>query len=75
MHWQVTAIGRRNLALQHVANLGGMLRTGLEDFSTYHRAKRLVEMVVIDALASCARTPDANRFTGWARQILGLSEG
>ena len=77
-HWQVTAIGRQDIwpLQQHVANLGGMLRSGLEDtfyLSSGEKARGNGDL--IDALASCARNAGRDIASPTeARQILGLSE-
>jgi uncharacterized protein (DUF849 family) len=74
--WQATLIGRGEIwpVHQRVAELGGMLRTGLEDsFYLPGGARASGNGVMIEALAQCARhagrsvaTPDE------ARQLLGL---
>jgi 3-keto-5-aminohexanoate cleavage enzyme len=75
--WQVTAIGREEIwpLHQRTAELGGQLRTGVEDtFYLPNGDKTTGNGPLIEALAQCARnagrevaSPDE------ARQILGLS--
>ena len=57
-HWQVTAIGRAEIwpLHQRCADLGGHLRTGLEDtFYLADRTKVTSNGQLIEALAACAR--------------------
>jgi 3-keto-5-aminohexanoate cleavage enzyme len=57
-HWQTTLIGRAEIwpVHQRAADLGGMLRTGLEDtFYLPNGEKAESNGAVIDALAACAR--------------------
>jgi uncharacterized protein (DUF849 family) len=57
--WQVTAIGRAEIwpLHQRAAELGGMLRTGLEDtFYLPSGEKAASNGALIEALAACART-------------------
>ena len=75
--WQATLIGRAEILPVHqkAAELGGMLRTGLEDTFYLPGGERASgNGVLIEALADCARrtgrelaTPDE------ARQMLGLA--
>ena len=75
--WQATLIGRAEIwpVHQKAAELGGMLRTGLEDTFYLSDGERASgNGVLIEALADCARrtgrelaTPDE------ARQMLGLA--
>lgn len=75
--WQVTAIGREEIwkVHQRTAELGGMLRTGVEDtFYLPDGSKARGNGDLIEALAQCAR--NAGRTIAGpteARQILGLS--
>ncbi len=57
-HWQVTAIGRAEIwpLHQRCADLGGHLRTGLEDtFYLADGAKVTSNGQLIEAIAACAR--------------------
>ena len=61
-HWQVTAIGRADIwpLHQRCAELGGILRTGLEDtFYLADGAKVTSNGQLIEAIAACA--PQAGR--------------
>jgi uncharacterized protein (DUF849 family) len=75
--WQVTAIGREPIWAVHqkTAELGGMLRTGVEDtFYLPDGSKARGNGDLIDALAQCAQ--NAGRTIAGpdeARKILGLA--
>ncbi|HYB50250.1 MAG TPA: 3-keto-5-aminohexanoate cleavage protein [Burkholderiaceae bacterium] len=75
--WQATLIGRREIWPVHeaAAQLGGMLRTGLEDtfyLPNGERARGNGEL--IEALAQCARRAGREvASTGEARALLGLA--
>ena len=75
--WQATLIGRGEIwpVHQRAAELGGMLRTGLEDTFYLPGGERASgNGVLIEALARCAR--DAGRSIATpaeARQLLGLA--
>jgi 3-keto-5-aminohexanoate cleavage enzyme len=77
--WQVTAIGRANIWALHAraAELGGHLRTGLEDtFYLPDGRKARCNSELVEALTKNAR--DAGRdvaSTAEARHIMGLREG
>jgi uncharacterized protein (DUF849 family) len=76
--WQTTLIGRAEIwpVHQKTAELGGMLRTGLEDtFYLPDGSRASGNGVLIDSLAACARragraiaSPDE------ARALLGLAK-
>ena len=74
--WQVTAIGRKEIwpLHQRTAELGGMLRTGLEDtfyLPNGERAQHNGEL--IDAIVQCARNAGREVASpAEAREILGL---
>ncbi len=74
-HWQVTGIGRANVwpLHQRAADLGGMLRTGLEDtFYLSDGSKATSNGELIEALAACARRAGrAIASPAEAREILG----
>lgn len=76
--WQVTAIGRANIWALHqrAAELGGHLRTGLEDtvyLPSGEKARSNGDLV--DALAKCARAAGREVATpGEARAIMVLHE-
>jgi 3-keto-5-aminohexanoate cleavage enzyme len=76
--WQATLIGRTEIwpVHQKVADLGGMLRTGLEDtfyLPSGERAKGNGELIT--ALAQCARNADrAIASPAEARILLGLNK-
>lgn len=76
-HWQVTAIGREEIwdLHQHVAERGGMLRTGLEDtFYLPDGSKARGNGDLIEALAQCALQAGREIASPTeARQILGFS--
>lgn len=75
--WQVTAIGRANIwpLHQRAADLGGHLRTGLEDtFYLPDGSKANSNAQLVEALVQCAR--NAGRDVAnveQARQMLGLA--
>jgi 3-keto-5-aminohexanoate cleavage enzyme len=75
--WQATLIGRAEIwpVHQKTADLGGMLRTGLED--TFYRAdgsRARGNGELIEDLAACARRAGRAVATpGEARELLGLS--
>ena len=75
--WQATLIGRREIWPLHrrAAELGGMLRTGLEDtFYAEDGARVSTNADLIRGLAICAR--DAGRdvaSVGEAREMMGLA--
>jgi 3-keto-5-aminohexanoate cleavage enzyme len=75
-HWQTTLIGREEIwpVHQKTAELGGMLRTGLEDtfyLPSGERAKG--NGVLVEALAQCARQAGRSVATvAEARAIMGL---
>lgn len=75
-HWQVTAIGRSEIWDLHrsTAELGGMLRTGLEDtFYLPNGDKARGNGDLIDALADCARGAGRSIATPTeARELLEL---
>lgn len=77
-HWQVTGIGRANVWALHqrAADLGGMLRTGLEDtFYLPDGEKATSNGPLIEALASCARRAGrAIASPAEAREIMGYAE-
>ena len=74
--WQTTLIGRAEIwpVHQKTADLGGMLRTGLEDtFYLPAGARAGGNGVLIEALAACARNAGRGVATpAEARRILGL---
>jgi 3-keto-5-aminohexanoate cleavage enzyme len=76
-NWQVTAIGRENIwpLQKRVAELGGMLRTGVEDtFYLPSGEKTSGNGALIDAIVKLAR--EAGReiaSPSEARRIIGLS--
>ena len=77
--WQVTAIGREDVWPLHrkAADLGGMLRTGLEDtFYLPDGSRARGNGDLVEALATCAR--DAGREIASpdeARELIGISAG
>ena len=75
-HWQVTAIGRQEIWALHqrVAELGGMLRTGLEDtFYLPDGTRTESNGALISALAKCAENVGRTIASPQeAREILGL---
>lgn len=75
-HWQVTAIGRSEIweLHQRVADLGGMLRTGLEDTFYLPDGNRTESNgALIEALAQCAKNAGRSIASPKeAREILGL---
>jgi 3-keto-5-aminohexanoate cleavage enzyme len=75
-HWQTTLIGRTEIwpVHQRTADLGGMLRTGLEDtFYLPNGEKAEGNGALIEALAACARRAGrAIASPEEARTILGL---
>jgi len=74
--WQTTLIGRAEIwpVHQKTADLGGMLRTGLEDsFYLPGGARAAGNGVLIEALAACARKAGRSVASpAEARRILGL---
>ncbi len=74
--WQTTLIGRAEIwpVHQRTADLGGMLRTGLEDtFYLPDGARAAGNGALIEALAGCARNAGrAIASPAEARQMLGL---
>ncbi len=74
--WQTTLIGRAEIwpVHQKTADLGGMLRSGLEDtFYLPGGARAAGNGVLIEALAACARKAGRSVASpAEARQILGL---
>ena len=76
--WQVTAIGRADIWPLHVraAELGGHLRTGLEDtFYLPDGAQADSNGALVDALATCARRAGRDIATpAEARAIMGLAK-
>ncbi len=76
-HWQTTLIGRSEIwpVHQHTAELGGMLRTGLEDtFYLPNGDKANGNGVLIEALAVCAKNAGRTiASTDDARSMLGLT--
>jgi uncharacterized protein (DUF849 family) len=74
--WQATLIGRGEIwpVHQRTAELGGMLRTGLEDTFYLPGAQRATgNGVLIEALAACAqRAGRAVASPAEARVMLGL---
>jgi uncharacterized protein (DUF849 family) len=77
LHWQVTAIGRAHLWALHAraAELGGHLRTGLEDtFYLPDGRKARSNGELVAALADCARAAGrAIASPAEARVLMGLS--
>jgi uncharacterized protein (DUF849 family) len=75
--WQVTAIGRANIWALHqrAAELGGHLRTGLEDtFYLPDGAKARSNGPLVEALAACARRAGRQVASpAEARAMLGLA--
>jgi 3-keto-5-aminohexanoate cleavage enzyme len=75
--WQATLIGRQEIwpVHQKTADLGGMLRTGLEDtFYLPDGSRASGNGPLIDALAQCARNAGrAIASPAEARQMLGLA--
>jgi uncharacterized protein (DUF849 family) len=75
-HWQTTLIGRAEIwpLHQRTAELGGMLRSGLEDtFYLPDGSRASGNGALIEALAACARSAGrAVASPAEARQILGL---
>jgi len=78
-HWQATVIGRAEVWHMHqrVAELGGMLRTGLEDtFYLPDGSKASSNGALIDELARCAiRAGREVASVEEARAMLGCTEG
>lgn len=76
-HWQVTAIGRADVWVLHqrAAELGGMLRAGLEDsFYLPDGAKATSNGPMIEALAACARRAGRSIASPTeARVLMGLA--
>jgi uncharacterized protein (DUF849 family) len=76
-HWQVTAIGRAEVWALHqrAAELGGMLRTGLEDsFYLPDGGKAASNGAMIEALAACARRAGREIASpAEARELIGLA--
>lgn len=78
-HWQATLIGREEIWATHqrAADLGGMLRTGLEDtFYLPNGDKASGNGPLVEALGECAR--NAGREVASpveARQMLGMAVG
>jgi len=76
--WQTTLIGRAEIwpVHQRTAELGGMLRSGLEDtFYLPDGARAGGNGVLIEALASCARSAGrAVASPAQARALLGLAD-
>jgi 3-keto-5-aminohexanoate cleavage enzyme len=74
--WQATLIGRAEIwpVHQKTAELGGMLRTGLEDTFYLPGGERATgNGVLIEALARCARNAGRDiASSAQARQLLGL---
>jgi uncharacterized protein (DUF849 family) len=74
-HWQVTAIGRAEIwpLHQRCADLGGHLRTGLEDtFYLADGTKVTSNGQLIEAIAACARRAGREIASpAEARQIFG----
>lgn len=74
--WQATLIGRQEIwpVHQKTADLGGMLRTGLEDtFYLPDGSRAGGNGVLIEALAACARNAGRGIASpAQARQLLGL---
>jgi len=74
--WQATLIGRQEIwpVQQKVAELGGMLRTGLEDtFYLPDGSRATGNGVLVEALAACARRAGRSVASpAQARQLLGL---
>ncbi len=77
-HWQVTAIGRQEIwpLQQRVAELGGMLRTGLEDtFYLPNGEKAGSNGALIEQLAQCARNAGREIASPQeARELLGITK-
>ncbi len=77
--WQTTLIGRSEIwpVHQKTAELGGMLRTGLEDTFYLPSGERATgNGVLIEALAACARNAGREVATpAEARSLLGLRLG
>ena len=75
-HWQVTAIGRAEIwpLHQRCADLGGHLRTGLEDtFYQPDGAKVTSNGQLIESIAACARRAGREIANpAEARQIFGI---
>jgi len=75
-HWQVTAIGRAEIwpLLQRCAELGGHLRTGLEDtFYQPDGTKVTSNGQLIESIAGCARRAGREIATpAEARRIFGI---
>ena len=75
--WQATLIGRGEIwpVHQRVAELGGMLRTGLEDTFYLPGGERATgNGVLIEALARCARNAGREVATAAeARAMLGIA--
>jgi uncharacterized protein (DUF849 family) len=76
-HWQATLIGREEIweTHQRAADLGGMLRTGLEDtFYLPNGEKASGNGPLIEALAQCARNAGREVASPTeTRQMLGLN--
>ena len=75
--WQTTLIGRAEVwpVHQRTAELGGMLRTGLEDtFYLPDGTRASGNGVLIEALAACARNAGREvASVAEAREMLGLA--
>jgi len=76
-HWQATLIGREEIwhVHQRAADLGGMLRTGLEDTFYLPNGERASgNGALIEALATCARNAGREVASpAEARALLGLA--
>jgi uncharacterized protein (DUF849 family) len=76
--WQATLIGRQEIwpVQQRVAELGGMLRSGLEDtFYLPDGSRAGGNGVLIEALAACARAAGRGVASAHeARRLLGLKD-
>ena len=77
--WQVTTIGREDVwkIQQHAAELGGNLRTGLEDtFYLPDGQKAKTNAELIEALAKCAKNTGREIATPQeARRLMHVAEG
>jgi uncharacterized protein (DUF849 family) len=77
--WQTTLIGRAEVWPVHLktAELGGMLRTGLEDtFYLPDGTRASGNGALVEALAACARRAGREVASpAEARRLLGLPEG
>ena len=76
-HWQATLIGREEIweTHQRAADLGGMLRTGVEDtFYLPNGDKTTGNGQLIEALAQCARNAGREVASPTeAREMLGFN--